>query len=501
MRTMAMTTRKIATSAALFAAALAGCGGAQKTSAAVMTEQARNAEPPPENVTEGKVVVRKVSGEISKDFAAAVSSFQAAAEGGYTLAECRDGAAKFESVASDGDKLVEGWFNAGVAYQLCGMMKEAEAVYLRALKANESHAPTLANLGEVYLRGGNLTVAKQYFDKALQADGTTVAAYVNLGYLLFLDLKTLNSGSEQDRIRRDDLAAQARRQLQLALAVDNRNVVARTLMALIFLEGADRNRNQLDLATLLLDAVVKGKPVLDEGASDERKKKYEHDLLAYERDISYPPLHHAYGLIALERGNVGKAIRDFEQAIKFDPDFVEARLNLAQIVVSFRKYKDAETHFEHVLRQTPGSYDATIGLAVALRGQGRGDDAERLYKVALGLDGKRPEAYYDLGLLWLTRTGTGTGEVADYERARNAWSNARDFFVKYKDRGGAKAVKAADADDNIKEAETGIKYMDEAIVEKKKLDEDAKNPPPAPPPEPAPVAPADAGASPAPPPA
>ena len=64
-----------------------------------------------------------------------------------------------------------------------------------------------------------------------------------------------------------------------------------------------------------------------------------------EIDEKYPPLHNASGLLQLRRGNVSQALSAFERAVALNPKFIEARMNVGNTVLGFRKYDTAEQHF------------------------------------------------------------------------------------------------------------------------------------------------------------
>src|SRR5262245_27321156 len=117
------------------------CGAAQPSSKKEMTKMAREAPPPP-TVTPGAVVQRKVAAEAKNDFGDAVKYFNDAGKDGWTKDECTTAAKKFMDVASSHDKMVEAYYNAGVAYQMCGANNQAEEQYNKAVKINPSHAPS-----------------------------------------------------------------------------------------------------------------------------------------------------------------------------------------------------------------------------------------------------------------------------------------------------------------------------------------------------------------------
>lgn len=445
-----MTTLKtIAVTAA--ALALVACGGAQKTSKKEMTEIARNAEPPPA-VVPGQTIDRKVTREAKEDFKDAIAFYQEQEKAGWTLERCTAAADKFKSVASSHDKLVEAYFNAGVSYQKCGDQNHAEDMYKKAISISPGHAPSLANLGEIYYRGGNHSMGQQYFEQAIKANAQIVAARNNMAWILYTKIRQTSDAGAQKRFEDDALG-----QLSRVLAVDNDNVFAYTLMALVYMENAEKNRARLDVAKLLLD---------------EGKK----------RDAKYPPLWNAWGQLELKKDNVGKALEMFRQAVALKPDFVEARMNVAQVVLSFRKYEEAAENFKFVLEAKGQSketlYDAHVGYGVALRGMKKIDEAQAEYEAAMKLIPDRGDAYYNMGLLWKDfRTN-----AEDPETNKKAYNRAKGYFGDFLRKSNIDPDKRKEAQENIEDCDKYVRLLDQAIAAMKA----APPPPPPPPSAPAP---------------
>jgi Tfp pilus assembly protein PilF len=447
-----------------------GCAGAKPATKSELSNQAKSASGPPLIAKNDQpVIARKVTKEATADFAAAVAFYNDKAKDGLTNDECIAAAKKFEDVADEHDKIVEAWFDAGVAYQKCGMTKEAESEYQKALKINPAHAPSLVNLGEIYYRGGNERVGQQYFEQANKADGTVGGSYVNLAWMEYDKMRAASSDAEKAKWEKEALF-----HLKNALAVDNDNVVARVLMAMVYMEGSDKNKNRLDIAQLLLDGVLKNKPTIKDNASDDEKKVYAKDMARYEENSRYPLLYNALGLVYMKRNSIGKALTYFRKAVELDPDFVEARLNLGFTVLGFRKYEDAAQSFEAVLKQQPKNYDAKIGLGVALRGQRKIDEAESAYKEAMSLNKDRGDAYFNLGVLWKDfRTND-----PDQKKNREAYRTAKNFFKDYLTKADAKGDKKKDAQDYIEDCDKAIATLDQVINQ-------IENAPPEPTPAPA----------------
>lgn len=441
---------------ATLAAATGGCGGGQKTSQSGLNEMAREA-PAPLQAKPEKRIERDVSKAAQKDFAEAVAFFQEQAKGGWTRDECTAAARKFESVAETYDKLIEARFNAGLAYQSCGAMKDAERQYQAALKINSGHGASLANLGKIYFAGGNEARARQYWEQAIAANIQTASAHTNLAWLLVRDI-------QQGKAQLRDVEKTALNHLQRALAVENDNIEAYVVLALLYMEGSDKNKSRLTISKLVLD---KGKKcgAMEGVAADA----------GCEGD-KFAPLHNALGLLALKQDQVAESLGHFLKAVELDPALIEARMNVGNIVLGFRKYDEAAANFDAVLKLSPRSYDAMIGLGVAKRGLKDLDGAESAYKKAGELDSVRPEAFYNLGVLYKDFRANKT---QDLKAAQSMYEQAIRFFRQAMSKPRVTAELQKEARENVEDCEKNIKSLDEAIRNQ------ANQPKAAPAPEPA----------------
>lgn len=399
------------------------CGGA--TGKKEMSKMAADAPPPPSGG--GGKIDRKVSADAKNDFAQAVAFYKEQGKGGWNKGSCQAAAAKFEQVASAHNKMVEAIFNAGLSYQNCGMMKDAENKYQEALRIHAGHGPSLSNLGQIYFLGGNEARAKQYWEKAVASDKKVVGARNNLAWIMIRQVR-------EKRARLADVEEQALTHLRSALAVENDNIEAYVLLSLLYMEGAEKNKARLTLAKLLLD---------------EAKK----------RNDKYAPLHNAYGLLELRRENVAQALEEFRQAVQLKPDFIEARMNVGNIVLGFRKYDEAAEQFGAVLKMKPKYYDAVLGLGVAQRGLKQLDEAEKSYQKAIQLDSGRAEAHFNLGVLYKDFRANSTENL---KAAQEAYRTAIRHFNQARSRGNADPDMTAEARENISDCEKNIKSLDEA---------------------------------------
>ncbi|HET6610809.1 MAG TPA: tetratricopeptide repeat protein [Kofleriaceae bacterium] len=411
-------------SSLVVAAALAvGCGGSQKTA----SELADNAPPPPSGQHK---IERTVSKEAKTEFQKAVKVYEKNAGGGWTKAECKESAGAFEEVADEFSKLIEARFNAGLSYQQCGMMEDAESQYQAALKINPGHAASLSNLGLIYFIGGNEARGKSYWEKAVKANGKIPAARTNLAWLIIRQMRATSNRAEKKRLEEE-----AKTQLSSALAVENDNIEAYVLYALLYMEGAEKNHARLDLAKLLLD----------EGAK---------------RSDDYAPLYNARGILLLKKNNVSQALAMFQKAVALDPELLEARMNVGNVVLSFRKYDEAAKQFSAILERDPKNYDALIGLGVAQRGLKKFDEAEASYTAAAKADPKRAEAYFNLGVLY---KGFRANQQKDLAASKDSYQVALKHFRQAVSKENLSPADMKEAKANIEDCQKIIRQLDDII--------------------------------------
>ena len=81
------------------------------------------------------------------------------------------------------------------------------------------------------------------------------------------------------------------------------------------------------------------------------------------------------GVGFFESGNSNGAIIAFKKAIEADPNYFEARYQLAQVYIQQAKYESAERELQKVLKLNPSFNDAHLSLAKVYVHTGKADDA------------------------------------------------------------------------------------------------------------------------------
>jgi tetratricopeptide (TPR) repeat protein len=107
------------------------------------------------------------------------------------------------------------------------------------------------------------------------------------------------------------------------------------------------------------------------------------------------------GLAQLLRGKVQEALELFLKAFEKNKKLTEAGLNAASVYMDSGDYQRAAQAYKRIVQHNPGILPALVGHAVAERGLGKFQQAERSYQQILGLDHTNPDTLFNLGLLYM----------------------------------------------------------------------------------------------------
>jgi tetratricopeptide (TPR) repeat protein len=296
-------------------------------------------------------------------------------------AKCAPLARKFEVFGT-----ADAWFMAGLTYGRCNQAAKAKAAYTTALAIDPKHGKAMSNLAELELRAGNHDLAKKQWEQALAINAKLFGASLGLASLSLRELRALPATAPN----RKQVTETAERYAMSAAAMANLSRPEPYYqLALIALE-----RNRLPLAKAL---------------SQEAQKL----------DVSpHTDLLRAY----LAARGTGGTLQILETAATSSWTLEETQLALGLQHLTLRRYQDAVVALAKVKR--PG-YDVLIARGIAARGLGKWADAEARYTEALKLDPSRPEASFNLGVLWKDYTAA---RATDPAAAKTAFKKAADAF-------------------------------------------------------------------------
>lgn len=384
--------RQLAVSAFGLPILLAACGG---SSSPESTAPAVNAEGAVVTTAGGATVTEAAHNYWQEGLA----FFQEHERSGWTPDACESSVRNFSRAAeAQGGRFAEALYMAGLSHARCGQANEARALYERTLSVNENFCKARVAIGVEQLTS-NATQAAATFRQAIAGDRTCTEAYVNLASIM----RTSGDAAQ---------LAEAVSNLRKALTLDAQYMPAFNEMALVYYQQAATDSEKIDLAAIVCVQAIRINP-------------------------AYAPIYNTMGLVQLRRGDLIEAVRAFGKAIELDDTIVEAHMNFGQITLGFRGYADAQRSFAKVIELESRNYDARIGLGAALRGLGRFDEAQAAYEAARDIDTNRPEAYYNLALLYQDYRG---GSV-------EALRQAKGFFEQFLQKAASNSRYASSVED------------------------------------------------------
>jgi len=141
--------------------------------------------------------------------------------------------------------------------------------------------------------------------------------------------------------------------------------------------------------------------------------------------------------LASKKGKLDEAIYYYSEALRVNPNFTAAHINLGDVLTKKGQPDDAIRHYLEALRIDPKSYQAFFNLGNALLTQGKTDEAIRHFSSALRLNSSFAQAHNSLGLA-LLRKGQTVKKGAD---GRRRWAVSISCEAKSPKRADAKKFK------------------------------------------------------------
>ena len=136
----------------------------------------------------------------------------------------------------------------------------------------------------------------------------------------------------------------------------------------------------------------------------------------------------------LQLGHVDKAIKAYEKSIELNPDSDEPHVDLAKLLFTQEKYKEAEQHYAKAVELNPDAVNY-YSLAQAQLFQDKFTKAEASMNTVLQLEPDDPNSYYGMGLV-LSKQGRHEKAIEYFE---TAIESKRDFYDAYAEIGFAYA--------------------------------------------------------------
>jgi len=288
-------------------------------------------------------------------------------------------------------------------------------------------------LANVCLETGLARTAVLALEKALFADPQNGPLHMQLGSLYLRE-------GERDR---------ARAELEKAVALSEKNLVARITLADLLL-----SESSLEEAEPLVNQLIEQKPddprvVSLQGRVHHLKRDYNAAIEAFQEAIGKDPSaarpHYFLGKSRAAKGQVDLAKKDFLKASELDPGLVPAKTALAELYIAQREGKFAEPILQELIDQKGEDPKLLWLLAETLKLQGRLEGAERAIERFIAATRENGRGYYELGRL-LQAQGKPDQALFQFQKAValdpnavNASAMVVDILMKRKEKEQARA--------------------------------------------------------------
>jgi len=123
-----------------------------------------------------------------------------------------------------------------------------------------------------------------------------------------------------------------------------------------------------------------------------------------------------YGAAHVAIGELGKAEKGFESAVRIAPNFADAHSNMGNILKRRGKLDDAVAAYKRALAIKPDHAEAHFNMGVALKRLGDLEDAIACYQRALTANPDHAEAHYSMGNALMDR-GRVDDAITSYQSA------------------------------------------------------------------------------------
>ncbi len=281
-------------------------------------------------------------------------------------------------------------YDDGIRAAKSGDLEGAQRAFEQAVGADDSSYEALHALAVINDRQGKEAQALDYYRRALrvQADYEESARGVSAIYVrqgqpdrAVSFMQPLAAQWERNLLLQAyyaDLLVQLNRQeeaIRVARAALKRD--ERFVPAMISLVRANIKSGKVELADSILEQAL---------AVDEKNAT----------------LHHIKGTRLLSDGKSGEALNEFRRAVELDPDFAEARMDLAMRLLAGANYDDALTQLQAVDKLTPRLVEVQLALGEAYRSKRQWEQAKAAFDRAIRMRSDLPQAHFNLALMYMT---------------------------------------------------------------------------------------------------
>lgn len=281
----------------------------------------------------------------------------------------RDEVRLWSDVIAKSPGKARGYSGLAQAYYSRGQYQQAIEVSMRGLQNVSQNALGFhGNIGQFYLRLGRYDEALDTFSEAISLTATPVdqaRAYQNLAVTYIYKSALLKPDDSEEK---DRLLSKAEEALQKSIEADPAYLPAWDSYINVAVDRGKQETLRVQLEERLLKAKTQdpmidygfGKLAFQQGDYQEAAKYFRQAAGGFKGDKMFC-FNYAYALE--EIGSKQEATNQYLEALKSDPQFLQAHYNLAQLYMENGGNESAIQHFNEVVRLDPRNTLAHLQLA------------------------------------------------------------------------------------------------------------------------------------------
>ncbi len=292
-----------------------------------------------------------------------------------------------------GERDPHAWIAQAIKLHQQGRYKEAIAEYEAFLARYPDVADVHTNLGAAYVSVGNIEKGLEHYKKALSL-GTAEnpqAVRLNLGLAYYKAARFREAGQEFET-----LLESSPQMLQAALLLGDCYFRAGQYRKVIEVLEPFEKTDADDKALIYL----LGTSLIYDGQTLRGQKMVDRIFNQGESVEG----HLVLGTAQLLVKDYPSAAKEFEKALKLDPECPSANGLYGIALREMSRIDDAAVYFRRELKVNPYDFDANLYLGIYLyKTEQKYDEAQALFERALGVRPGSPDARYHLGLVYLLK--------------------------------------------------------------------------------------------------
>ena len=292
---------------------------------------------------------------------------------------------------------VEGLETLGIAHAVLGRFDEAERYLQKALAADPKRVKTELELANVYVRSGNTAKAKQLLENLIKKTPNDVRPFHMLAAME-------SKGGNKER---------ALEVYQMSVASNPSDVQGLYKIGRIYLTNRDLQRAEESAENLIKKFPKNPEGYKLKGLTYYQRKQYAEAISSLQTSIKLAPALEAYyflGLCQYAIGELENSLSQFRVVLDQSPDFRQARIMLANVLLTQKRTDDAINELKRVLRNNENDAIARDLLGSAYMSKGMFAEGMQELNRATDIDPKMVGVYLKKSNFYFTHGRKELGE-------------------------------------------------------------------------------------------